>query len=114
MNSADSKIKKLAQYIKKNPKDSFSKFALALEFLKKDELTKARVLFEDIQNQDPDYDGVYYHLGKLYELLGRNNEALTTYKQGITVAANNKHKRNVSELKEALAELEIEMNDELT
>lgn len=111
MNSADSKIKKLAQYIKNNPGDSFSKFALALEFLKVDELTKARILFEDIQKHDPGYDGVYYHLGKLYEMLGRTNEAMSTYKKGIRVAANNKHKRNVSELKEALAELEIEMNN---
>lgn len=111
MSSSNSKIKKLATYIKNNPNDSFSKFALALEFLKDDQLKKARILFEDIREKDPEYDGVYYHLGKLYERNGRLEDALAVYKKGVQVAANNKHKRNVKELKEALAELEIEMQN---
>lgn len=111
MSASNSKIKKLAGYIKNNPDDSFSKFALALEFLKEDRLNKARILFEDIQKKDPEYDGVYYHLGKLYERSGLQEDALNTYKKGVEVAANNKNKRNVSELKEALAELEIEMKN---
>lgn len=111
MSSSNPKIKKLAKYIRDNPNDSFSKFALALEFLKEDQLTKARILFEDIEQNDPEYDGVYYHLGKLYELHGRLGDAMDTYKKGVRIAAGNKHKRNASELKEALAELEIEMNN---
>lgn len=111
MNASDSKIKKLATYIKNNPEDSFSKFALALEFLKDDQLSKAQILFEDIQQKDPKYDGVYYHLGKLYERNDRQEEALKMYKQGVQVAAENGHKRNTKELKEALAELQIEMNN---
>lgn len=109
MGSSNSKLKKLAAYIKANPDDSFSKFALALEFLKDDQLTKARILFEDIQQNDPEYDGVYYHLGKVYERFGRLRDARTAYKKGVKIAANNEHERNVKELKEALAELEIEM-----
>lgn len=111
MSASNSKIKKLAGYIKKNPEDSFSKFALALEFMKEDQLNKARILFEDIERNDPDYDGVYYHLGKLYEMFNRQEDALRIYKKGVKIAANNEHKRNVSELKEALAELEIEMQN---
>lgn len=110
MNSSNPKIKKLANFIKNNPDDSFSKFALALEFLKNDHLDKARILFEDIREKDPGYDGVYYHLGKLYERQDRLEDALAVYKQGVRIAANNENKRNVSELKEALAELKIEMN----
>lgn len=111
MNSSNTKIKKLARYIKDNPEDSFSKFALALEFLKEDQHKKARILFEDIQRNDPEYDGVYYHLGKLYEGSGRLEEARDIYKKGVKVAAENGHKRNAKELKEALAELEIELEN---
>lgn len=111
MSSSDSKIKKLATFIKNNPNDSFSKFALALEFLKNDQLKKARILFEDIKQNDPEYDGVYYHLGKLYERSGNLEGARDIYKQGVEVAAENGHKRNTKELKEALAELEIEMEN---
>lgn len=111
MGSSDSKIKKLATYIKNNPDDSFSKFALALEFLKDDQLKKARILFEDIHQNDPKYDGVYYHLGKLYERDGRFEDAMAIYNKGVQVADENDHKRNAKELKEALAELEIEMKN---
>lgn len=111
MNSSNTKIKKLARYIKNNPEDSFSKFALALEFLKEDQHKKARILFEDIQRNDPEYDGVYYHLGKLYEGSGRLEEAREVYKKGVNVAAENGHERNAKELKEALAELEIELEN---
>lgn len=109
MESSDKKVKQLASYIRENPDDSFSKFALALEFLKNDEINKARILFEDIRHNDPGYDGVYYHLGRLYEITDQQEKALDIYKKGITVATENDHKRNASELKEALAELQIEM-----
>lgn len=110
MPDTNSRLKTLAANIKKDPNDSFSKFALALEFTKMDRYDKARILFESIRDNDPEYVGVYYHLGKTYELLDKNQRALETYKTGIEIAAANKgNERTVSELKEALAELEIEM-----
>jgi len=112
MGTAKDKIQQLATFIKKNPDDSFSKFALALEFLKEDQLKKARILFEDIQQKDPGYDGVYYHLGKLYEATDQQDKALKTYKKGISIAGENKHQRNVSELKEAFEELKYELENE--
>jgi Tfp pilus assembly protein PilF len=104
-----SKAKQLAAYIQKNPNDSFSKFALALEFLKADQPDKARILFENIRNNDPGYVGVYYHLGHLYERMGRLNDALTAYEQGIRVASDQQDERSKIELKEVLAELKFEM-----
>jgi len=110
-NSIKSKIKQLARQIKENPGDSFSKFALALEFRKQGEFKKARILFEDILDSDPEYVGVYYHLGKLYEVLDRPKEALTLYKNGIKIAEKQKEARTKSELKEALKQLETELEE---
>lgn len=113
MNDKNSKIKKLAGYIKENPDDSFSKFALALEFIKQDRYDKARILFESVRSHDPKYLGVYYHLGNTYEILGMEEQALLVYREGIRIAselsANKEDDRTVLELKEALAELEIDM-----
>jgi tetratricopeptide (TPR) repeat protein len=106
-----SKIKQLARQIKHNPGDSFSKFALALEFRKEGEFKKARILFEDILSSDPDYVGVYYHLGKLYEALDRMNDAKELYNSGIEVAHEQKETRTKKELKEALQQLKIEMEE---
>ncbi|HKK45513.1 MAG TPA: tetratricopeptide repeat protein [Balneolaceae bacterium] len=110
-NSDKSKIKQLARQIKENPSDSFSKFALALEFRKQGEFKKARILFEDILESDPDYVGVYYHLGKLYEVLDRPKDALDLYKNGIDVAKKQKEVRTKSELEEALKQLETELEE---
>lgn len=109
MTNSSTKAKQLAAYIRKNPDDSFSKFALALEFLKMEETGKARVLFEDIRKKDPAYVGVYYHLGGVYERLGRLQDALHTYERGIEVAKDQQDQKAASELNEVLSELKFEM-----
>lgn len=107
-----SNIKLLALQLKKNPADSFSKFALALELLKRNEVSKARVLFESVLKQDPQYLGVYYHLGKLYESMDLKKEAFKIYSNGILVAEQQDNRRTLSELNEALGILKTEMNNE--
>lgn len=106
------RIKQLVQYIKKNPEDTFSKFALALELLKQDELKKAQVLFESVQDQDPNYIGVYYHLGHLYLRQGRTDRAKETFQEGLRVARKASDTHSASELQEALLQLELEEEDD--
>lgn len=107
----NSRISTLAKAVKENPGDSFYKFTLALEMLKIDEIAKARVLFEAIRNQDPEYVGVYYHLGKLYAQIGENKKAIDTYNEGIKVAESQNDAHTKSELASALLNLEMELED---
>ena len=102
-------IPKLASQVRANPNDSFSKFALALELLKENEMDKALQLFRNIRQNDPNYVGVYYHLAKLYVELGENNLALQTYKEGITIAEARADHHSKSELSGALMNLELDM-----
>ncbi len=104
-----SRISTLANQIKENPKDSFLKFALALELLKTGNTNKALALFRNIRETEPDYVGVYYHLGKLYEELGENNFAIESYNQGIEVAEKLSDTHAKSELQSALINLEMEL-----
>jgi len=108
----DDKIKRLALNLKKNPKDSFSKFALALELLKRNQVSKAVVLFESILKQDPDYLGVYYHLGKLYQQMGNHQQAGELFTTGIDLAEKQQNSRTGLELAEALENLKIETDYE--
>lgn len=105
-------IARLAGILKNNPDDSFAKFALALELLKRDEVTRARLLFESVREQDPDYLGVYYHLGKLYEKMGLAEKAVATYHEGITLAEKTGESKTLLELKEALQQLIPEKDHE--
>jgi tetratricopeptide (TPR) repeat protein len=112
MSSNNEKIKTLARNIQADPGDSFSKFALALEFLKKDNLQRAIILFENVYANEPEYLGVYYHLGKLHERLESFEKAKKMYSEGIEIAAKQKEQRTLKELKEALAELNIELESD--
>jgi len=101
-------IRQLAGFLQNNPNDTFTKFALALELLKAGESTKAKVLFESVLRQDPEYTGVYYHLGKLYQSSSRNEDAARLFKKGVEIAEKQGKNRTKSELQEALATI----NDE--
>jgi tetratricopeptide (TPR) repeat protein len=110
MSASSETIKQLARNIKDDPDDSFSKFALALEFQKRENFKKTRILFEDIYKNDPEYVGVYYHLGKLYERLDMAAEARKIFQEGIEVAQNQKESRTEKELKEALIQLKSDLD----
>lgn len=114
MKNSRQKIRDLAASLKENPNDSFIKFALALELLKQDDVSKAKVLFESILKQDPDYLGVYYHLGKLYQRTGRAEDAQTMFNDGLKVARKQNDKRTELELIDALESLNVELNDDST
>lgn len=105
-----SRIQTLAKAVKDHPDDSFYKFTLALEMLKIGEQRKAQVLFENILSNDPEYIGVYYHLGKLYVDLQENELALRTYIKGIEKADQIKDGHAKSELMSAKFDLELEMD----
>lgn len=98
-------IEKLESYLKEDPNDSFTKFALALEYKKIDDLTHAIHLLEEIHADDPDYIGIYYHLGRLYEVTNEIGKAISSYEEGIDKAKNTNDSQTLSELKSALMEL---------
>lgn len=111
MTSHKSKIGQLAKNIQQDPSDTFSKFALALELLKEDQVEKAQLLFEAILKQDPDYLGVYYHLGKLYQRREMYDFAEKMFLTGIRLAEKKNEPRTKSELSEALVQLQIEIEE---
>lgn len=103
------RINILASRIRKDPGDTFSIFALALELKKEGATDKAITLFHTILKTDPLYVGVYYHLGALYEEKGETQKALHTYNEGITKADEKGDQHAKSELLAAKSTLELEL-----
>jgi len=103
---SDSRLSLLQEYYTQDPSDPFNIYALALETSKTD-ASQAITLFEELLNQHPQYLPTYYHAGKLYESLKQTDQAITVYKNGISLAQKTGDLKTARELKSALDELEF-------
>ncbi len=99
------RIDLLKGFLEESPDDSFSRYALALEYVKLHQLDDARREFETVRGKDPDYLATYYQLGQLYIKLGLNHEAEKTFRTGITVAVKLRDDHTRSELEAVLESL---------
>src|SRR4051812_49025396 len=102
MDESNLRIKTLLEYLHDNPDDSFSQYALALEYDKLGKREKAIRLLEQLKTREPDYLACYYQLGKLYEADGKPENASETFKKGIEVATKQKNQKTLNELRSAL------------
>ncbi len=102
MNKEESnRIEMLKEYLKDDPDDTFSNYALALEFMKLNETEHAVEILEKILKMDEHYLATYYQLGKVYEKAARIEDAKTVYQKGIEIAIQQKNQRTRNELQSA-------------
>lgn len=99
------RLEKLLEFIKNEPGDPFLKYALATEYLRLNETDKALAFYEDLVKNHAGYTGTYYHLGKLYEALGRKQEAISTYETGMKITRKKNDNHAFSELRAVYDEL---------
>ena len=99
------RIEILHGFLKENPNDSFSRYALALEYVKLGKHEDAVREFETVKKNDPDYVATYYQLGQLYQKIGQTHDAEKTFRTGITVATKLGEDHTRSELEGALEAL---------
>jgi Tfp pilus assembly protein PilF len=97
-----SRIELLKGFLKENSADSFSRYALALEYVKLGQNEDARREFETVMKNDPDYVATYYQLGQLYRAMSMTHDAEKTFRTGMTVAAKLGDEHTRSELESAL------------
>jgi tetratricopeptide (TPR) repeat protein len=96
------RIERINEMLKQNPTDSFLLFALGLEKIKTGSENEALLLFEKIIDTNPDYSGVYYHLGKLLEQKSESEKAIDVYEKGMQVCKKLNEQHNYNELRGAL------------
>jgi Tfp pilus assembly protein PilF len=96
-----SRIDQIQELLKENPADSFLQHALALEYVKQGDDENAKHVFETLLLANPDYVGSYYHLAKLHERCGREEEAVRVYERGMEIARQLGEQHAYSELRSA-------------
>lgn len=99
------RIEKLKEFLKASPTDCFLNHALALEYIKLGDDGDARKLFEANLQNDATYVATYYHLGKLLERQGVQQEAIAIYESGMKVAKDAKDMHSYNELQGAYEDL---------
>ncbi len=62
------RLEQLLKYLDEDPKDAFTLYAIAMEYMKGD-LKKSRNYFEKLLKEHPNYLATYYQVGHLYEAL---------------------------------------------
>jgi Tfp pilus assembly protein PilF len=95
----------LKEFLEANEKDSFIQHALALEYVKAGDDVEARKLFETLLQQNEDYIGTYYHLGKLLERNDEKQNALAWYERGMLKAKEVGDQHAYNELQAAYEDL---------
>lgn len=82
----NNRIERLLGFLKDTPQDQFVIHALALEYAKEQNWDEAIAYFEKNIAIDPQYVATYYHLGKVQEQMGKEEDAIVTYAKGMDVA----------------------------
>lgn len=105
MNSA--RLEQLFSFLKDEPNDSFTLYAIATEYNGSDP-ENARKYFEILLKDHSEYLATYYHAANLYADLEENELAESTYKKGISLALEQENHLAHRELQNAYNEFLFE------
>ena len=97
-----SRLEALKKFLKDDPNDTFTHYAIALEYVSMRRFPDAIIEFEEVVRLDPSYIPGYHQLGLLFGEIDRVEDARKTLEKGIQVAAKSDdlHARDV--MQEAL------------
>lgn len=105
------RLEQLHQFLKEDPNDPFTLYALATEYLKIDEL-QALEYYKKLLAEHETYVGTYYHAAKLQVKLGQKEEAEKIFKKGIQICRDQKKLHALNELQRAYNEFLDDEGDE--
>jgi len=106
--ASEQRIEKLKEIIAKDPSDSFSQYALALEYSGINEPLTAIEILEALIQRDNVYLPAYHQLAQLLGKMNKTQEAKKFYRKGMDLAASQNDEKTAKELREELEELEDE------
>jgi Tfp pilus assembly protein PilF len=92
----------LKTMVAQNPRDSFSRYGLAMEYRNAGDPEAAVAEFRQLLVSDPDYVAAYFHGGQTLERLGRIEEARELYENGIRAATRTGNHHALAEMQAAL------------
>ena len=99
---ASTRLEVLLSMVERNPADSFSRYGLAMEYVRSGDLATALDHFMQLLTHNPNYAAAYFHGGQALEKLGRIEDARAMYELGVQVTSRTGDQHTRSELQAAL------------
>jgi tetratricopeptide (TPR) repeat protein len=103
-------LERLLSFYEEEPGDPFNIYALALEYLKSNQL-QASKYFDKLLNEHPDYLATYYHAGEFFAQREEVEKAREIYLKGIALAQSQGNQKTHSELTRAYRSFLDELED---
>jgi tetratricopeptide (TPR) repeat protein len=97
-----SRLEILQQSLDQNPGDPFTRYLVALEYVKLNQMSGAFLHFQILVEKNPDYVPTYYQYGTELEKAGRIDDAKRIMRMGIIAAEKAGDAHTKSELQQAL------------
>ncbi len=101
-----SRLTKLLAFLASEPDDSFTRYAVGLEYAKTENYVEAIRTLEELRERDPKYIPTYYMLASYYREINDAAKAEAIYHEGIAKARAAGDIHAASELQAALDELD--------
>ena len=101
-----SRLEALRKFLEDDPSDTFTRYAIALEYISMNNSTQAVASFEELLKDDPAYVPAYHQLGLLHLRLGRAEEGRAVLSRGVVVARTAGDTHAQLEMQEAIEESE--------
>jgi Tfp pilus assembly protein PilF len=100
------RLEKLTQFLKMDPDDAFTRYALALEYISRKDAAKGITLLKETIARDPRYVPAYHMLGQQLALQGDTEAATDVYGRGILAAQSIGDTHAASEMQAELDEMD--------
>ena len=100
------KIAALKEILALDPKNSFARYGLAMEWSSRGETDAALGEFDTLLANDPEYTAAYFMAAQALAAAGRTAEAIERLKAGIGCASRNGNQHALGEMQAMLDELD--------
>ncbi|MFL6351339.1 MAG: tetratricopeptide repeat protein [Bryobacteraceae bacterium] len=105
---ATNRLEMLEQMVSQDPRNTFARYGLAMEYANSGNWAEAVVEFRTLLEHDENYAAAYYHAGQALEKLGKLEQARDMYEQGIEASTRKGDLHTRSEIEAALSLLPIQ------
>jgi predicted Zn-dependent protease len=99
------RIAMMKDILSQNPRDSFARYGLAMEYANSGKLPEALDEFETLLKEHPDYTAGYFMAAQTLSKANRSDEAKKMLQQGIAAAQRTGNEHARSEMEGMLSDL---------